>query len=189
MERLRMSGNKQGAPVVAQLELTEPPPSDPDDVADNVPPNRLAMTVRRAEQSKLRRMKFGDNLTVACELCGRVFPRRLVRAAHIKRRSVLAPGEYWNLDNIMAACAFGCDEMFEHGFDYVDEAGTVQSRSTVTPGSSLEDFFLNYLAGHACQAYGDGSADFFAHHRAQVDVVAVPDHVVVLSPGSGNTHP
>nr|WP_052478273.1 hypothetical protein [Kibdelosporangium sp. MJ126-NF4]CEL17351.1 Conserved domain protein [Kibdelosporangium sp. MJ126-NF4]CTQ91422.1 Conserved domain protein [Kibdelosporangium sp. MJ126-NF4] len=175
MECLRLSGNKQGAPVIGQLDLADPAADDAVDAPEE-PPNRLALVVIRAEQRQLRSLKFAGASEITCNLCGRTFPARLVRAAHVKRRSELEPGEHRNLANIMAACAFGCDEMFEHGYIYVDDSGSVRRDPRVSPGSSLEEFFASYLAGQTCTAYSKESSAFFAYHRtnmAQIDMVAV----------------
>ncbi len=163
MENLRLSGSKQGAPVVGQQDLALDDQEDPEDPAP--PPNALAMTVVRLEQRKLRKSKFGDWSHVSCELCGRLFPRRLVRAAHIKRRSWLEPGEYLQLANIMAACTFGCDELFEHGYVYVDQSGRIRPGTQMQPGSSIENVFKDQLAERICAAYSMDSARFFEFHR------------------------
>ncbi len=177
LEHLRMSANKQGAPILGNLDVPDEQPA-----ADGLesPPNRLATVVVRAEQAKIRSLKFGTSAELTCDMCGRAFPKRLVRAAHIKRRSHLDPGEHMNLGNIMAACAFGCDEMFEHGYIYVDSTGAIRTDNRVTPGSSLEEFFAERLAEHVCAAYSDASATFFAYHRvhfARIDQVTMPEYV------------
>lgn len=169
-EYLQLSGSKQGAPLVGQQDLTLDDREDPKDPGE--PSNALATTIVRLEQRKLRKSKFGDQPHVSCDLCGRLFPRRFVRAAHIKRRSWLEPGEYLKLANIMAACTFGRDEVFEHGYVYVDQSGRILSSVRTEPGSSIENFFKDQLAERTCAAFSVGSAKYFEFHRNVVATVA-----------------
>lgn len=178
MEALRLSANVGGVPI----------PSDPIDilavedestseqstsaqesdqllgVEDGL--DALARVLVRKEQKKLRRMKFGDSPEIRCELCGRLLPRRFVRAAHVKRRANANEQERRNLANIMAACLFGCDELFEHGYVFVDPGGRIRV-SNGTPKPSTADLLAlaTMLEARQCAAAKPSAAEFFAWHR------------------------
>ncbi|MCA2215543.1 hypothetical protein [Jidongwangia harbinensis] len=178
MEALRSSANVGGVPI----------PSDPVDIlsvedemtAEQGASGResdqilgveggldaLARVLVRKEQRKLRRMKFGDSAEIRCELCGRLFPRRFVRAAHVKRRADANEQERRNLANIIAACLFGCDELFEHGYVFVDAGGRIRVSNGPTKHSTADLLALaTVLDARQCAAAKPSSAEFFAWHR------------------------
>ncbi|HEY0696272.1 MAG TPA: hypothetical protein VGD43_00500 [Micromonospora sp.] len=181
MEALRKSSNKQGAPVsggaflvdaLTSDDTADPPddgaapgatarmPTDPLDLDGPLDSRRLVAT--RREQRKLRRLKFGDRPTLVCDLCGAELPRRLVAAAHIKRRADASPTERLDPRNIMAACLLGCDALFEHGHLFVDDAGLIRQG---VPGGDAIARAADLLAGRPCAAFGPGSSQYFLAHR------------------------
>ncbi|MEU8538976.1 hypothetical protein AB0C52_03085 [Streptomyces sp. NPDC048717] len=174
MEALRLSANKQGAAVVSQgsaavASIAAGLPSvqggtGAGDVAHTGDTNAVAQVFVRREQQKLRRALIGARSTVACAFCGRVFPSRLIRAAHVKRRSEASRQERLSLDNIVPACLMGCDELFEHGYVYVAADGTLASG----PHSSTTDdlrHMADTIAGRVVADFGTHRAEFFRWHR------------------------
>jgi hypothetical protein len=183
MEALRLSANKQGAPVLVDgvpslenLIATDdsPPPDSDGDPTAETEVNGLVLAAVRKEQAKLRKRKFGGELEISCELCGRVLPVRTVRAAHIKRRSHLHFPDHFNIANIMAACTLGCDELFEHGYIYVDHHGAIRATSRCARYPAIVDFFERELSGKACTAHRAESERFFAYHRREIALIADP---------------
>jgi hypothetical protein len=66
----------------------------------------------------------------------------------------------------MAACLFGRDELFEHGYLYVDAAGRIQINDANGRRSTTDLLDVaNGLANRACTAAGQESAGFFTWHR------------------------
>jgi hypothetical protein len=173
MEALRLSGNKQGAPVLSVdrtlVDLLEADvAAEPDDADSDFEQemNGLILAVRRKEHAKLKKLKFGARTEITCDLCGRTVPRRIVRAAHIKRRSECHYPEHLDVNNIMAACTLGCDELFEHGFVYVDSAGVIQLSDRCRASTELTTFAERDLATRRCAAHGPYSESYFAYHRS-----------------------
>lgn len=193
-EALRMSANKQGAPVLVDgagvfehlVEATawqegEGEGGSPSGggsapgatglevrFIDVLGFDRPTMALARREQSKLRKAKFKGASVIGCALCGRELPERLVRAAHVKRRSRCLPTERRDLENLMAACVLGCDALFEDGYVYVDEGGMV--RTSLSAGWPVDLVAaVGSLEGRRCGAFGDESAEYFGWHR---DVIA-----------------
>jgi len=71
----------------------------------------------RLEQGILRAYVLGGQDSSECALCGETFPVDLLVAAHIKRRASCSDAERRNYEsNLMAVCAFGCDDLFERGY-------------------------------------------------------------------------
>ncbi|MGC1213774.1 MAG: hypothetical protein WA890_21220 [Micromonospora sp.] len=189
MKALRLSGTKQGAPVpgaamaIAALdERTEGDQNDELDLASDL--DALVSAVRRREQRRLRRLKFGSLTEVTCDLCGRTLPVRLVSAAHIKRRADATRRERLNPNNIMAACLLGCDALFEHGHVRVDSTGTIR----VSPDVQGELLAATQdLTGRRCAAHSPQSRPFFEAHASrftqqsldtmwpQIDLELVPE--------------
>lgn len=177
MEALRLSANKQGAAVlqpgiaaIAQLADTlSPAPDLPGDgtVDHEGADSTVAQVLVRREQAKLRKKLLGGAAEAACALCGRVLPARLIRAAHIKRRSVASRQERLMMANVMPACLIGCDELFEHGYVYVTDNGTiaVSPKSNVTPDLAV---VAKALEGRNVADHGPHRAPFYAWHRAHI---------------------
>ncbi|MBN8881952.1 MAG: hypothetical protein J0H73_06515 [Salana multivorans] len=165
-EALRLSANNQGRPEVVDLPGAGAPRiglgTEGADLLEVEGPYDIAvLTLARREQRAIRARKLGKREQVTCDLCARTFPARLVRAAHIKRRSDCNSAERADLNNVMAACALGCDELFEQGYVAVDRGGrVVASRLEIGDVQSA----VEALVGRACTAYSPASARFFAYH-------------------------
>jgi hypothetical protein len=181
MEALRLSANVGGVPIPAgpvdvmalqaRLEQSKTPEMSDADVADlsldvDGDTDAFAQIMVRREQKKLRQLKFGDHPNLHCDLCGRLLPRRFVRAAHIKRRAEADASERRNLANVLAACLLGCDELFEHGYLYVDTTGHVRVNDAEGRHSTTDLLAVaNGLDNRACTAATPKSAGFFTWHR------------------------
>ncbi|MFF8975151.1 hypothetical protein [Streptomyces sp. NPDC014995] len=177
MEALRLSANKQGAAVlqsgiaaVAQLADALSPVSDlPGDgtVDHEGADSAVAQVLVRREQAKLRKNLLGGATEAACALCGRVLPTRFVRAAHIKRRSAASRQERLMMANIMPACLIGCDELFEHGYVYVTDNGTiaVSSKRNITPDLAVA---VKALEGRTVADHGPHRTPFYTWHRTHI---------------------
>ncbi|MFS4107229.1 hypothetical protein [Streptomyces sp. PD-S100-1] len=177
MEALRLSANKQGAAVlqpgiaaVAQLADALSAPSGlpgGKTVEHEGADSAVAQVFVRREQAKVRATLFGGATNAACALCGRVLPVRFIRAAHIKRRSAASRQERLMMANIMPACLIGCDELFEHGYVFVTDDGTiaVSSKSHTTLDLVVA---AKALAGRTVADYGPHRAAFYAWHRTHI---------------------
>lgn len=122
-----------------------------------------AIAARRLEQSWLRKQVVGGGPLATCALCGRRLPVRLVRAAHIVKRSLCTEEQRRDLANVMAACLLGCDELFEHGLVRVGTDGAIAAGSGEwTP--DLEEA-VDQLVGRRCTAHDDRSAEYFQAHE------------------------
>ncbi|MFJ1791149.1 hypothetical protein [Kitasatospora griseola] len=173
MEALRLSANKQGAALlaagftgVAQFAATSadaPATGGPDSIEHSGMESAVAQVLVRREQAKLRRAMLNGATVATCALCGRALPARLIRAAHIKRRSEANHAERRLMANIMPACLLGCDELFEHGHVVVDDYGVVQPRPRATDTPDLRDA-AKFLQGRVVSDFGP-RAEFFAWHR------------------------
>ncbi|WP_225828227.1 hypothetical protein [Streptomyces naphthomycinicus] len=177
MEALRLSANKQGAAVlqsgiaaVAQLAdvLSSAPAHPGDGIVDHEGADSVvAKVLVRREQAKLRKKLLNGATEAACALCGRVLPARFIRAAHIKRRSAASRQERLMMANIMATCLIGCDELFEHGYVYVNDNGTiaVSPLSNTTPDLAVA---AKALEGRTVADHGRHSAPFYTWHRTHI---------------------
>lgn len=174
MEAFRLSANKQGAAVVnagcgavASLAADLPPVPDHwvvDDLGHDGETSAVAQVLVRREQQKLRRALIGGRATMTCGFCGRDLPSRLVRAAHIKRRSEASRHERLNVSNIIPACLMGCDELFEHGYIYVNADGTIAASPSSSATSDLK-LIADTLVGRIVGDFGTHRAEFFRWHR------------------------
>jgi hypothetical protein len=174
MDALRQSGCRQGTPIVfadqdAVELLGEPDPEDVD-LGDEFEGDvdGVAAAIVRREQAWLKRRVFGTARMITCELCGETVPRRLVRAAHIKRRADCTDEERRDWRNIMAACTLGCDDLFEHGFVYVGEDLRIQAGPPAQGLESVLAFIEQRLAGRTVSDQGGARVPMFEAHRHRV---------------------
>jgi hypothetical protein len=190
LEKLKDSANKGGVVLIGDdpsvLERLGSPPSpglpsqdhaqriEEDDRVLGVDTNLsgYAHVLVRKEQQKLRRIQCGNAMVLRCDLCGRSLPRRMVRTAHIKKRSRCTHDEQRSLKNLMLACTAGCDEMFEHGYIYVDHVGVIRKSPLSTATNDL-DALAHRLSGHLCAGY-DGKQAYFGWHRENIAGVTTP---------------
>ncbi|MFJ6795344.1 hypothetical protein [Streptomyces sp. NPDC091268] len=177
MEALRLSANKQGAAVLEPgfVEVTRfveslPPVmsgSDTGSISHDGETNAATVALRRREQAKMRRARFGNATRLTCAICGLVLPARFVRAAHIKRRSAASQVERLMLANIIPACLMGCDELFEHGHIYVDPAGTIKASPKAQETADLAAVAAR-LAERPVSGLTAEQEPFFSWHRRHV---------------------
>jgi hypothetical protein len=166
MEALRLSANQQGRVVVLPLSglilaggtggLAEP-------LALDGPLERMVERAERREQDKLRRQRLGSAALALCDLCGRRFPVRYLRMAHIKKRSLCSDEEKLDPNVVMAAC-IECDALFEAKELVVDATGVIRAvaRSDATADLQL---LLDARVGRSCAAFSDATSKYFEFHR------------------------
>lgn len=127
----------------------------------------LRTTTVRLEQSLLRSLVLGNRDSANCALCGEAFPSDLLVVAHIKRRSMCSDLERRNYkSNIMTACAFGCDDLFERGYLVVKD-GLVDAGPTKPKGAAVSRK-VSDLRGRPCLTWSAKSKKFFEWHRRNV---------------------
>lgn len=145
------------------------PGEDPAVIALDGATDKETIGKYRAEQKELRGQLVGGRLTDSCALCERELPVRFLRVAHVKRRSECSDEERAQLSNLMLACTFGCDHLFELGYIYVDSAGTIRR----TPGRVATpdlDVLIFPLEGRPTRAHNERSSSYFAWHRTRLVV-------------------
>lgn len=128
-----------------------------------------ATVARRKEQARLRKILIGDAELADCALCGSNLPVRYLVCAHIKRRADCSTEEKKDTANLMLACLFGCDALFETGDIVVLDSGQVicnpDREVAASIQSQVDEHILDgSLDGH-CAAMSEGSKQYFAAHR------------------------
>lgn len=165
---------QQSDPILDFLEAADaaPPPTPSGDATQTVIKEFEAMESeyvgkRRAEQQYLRQFLL-PGVQGECLLCGRIFSRDFLVAAHIKKRSLCTDEEKADIPAIaMLACKFGCDELFERGMIVVTSQGRVNSTKRLTDGSARK-YADEYMTGRAVRDWSTLTASFkyFAAHCA-----------------------
>lgn len=121
-------------------------------------------TMRRVEQSALRKYHFNGKSELRCALCGELLPVNLLVAAHIKRRAECDERERLSFSsNSMPLCVLGCDALFEHGYLCVDRTGKIVSFAR--PSHRALSEAIDALVGRTCPAYDNDRAEAFSSHR------------------------
>jgi hypothetical protein len=118
---------------------------------------------RRTEQNYLRHLLF-PGVEANCHLCGRCFQIEFLVAAHIKKRAECTDTEKRDARHIViAACRFGCDELFERGYITVAADGAIDL-SPALRGEELA-YAREHLAGQTLKTAMRGREDYFGWHR------------------------
>jgi predicted restriction endonuclease len=163
----------KSAALLAVLPLAsdrhEPQPTEREYVAASVllsgELDRQVSASRRTEQAYLRRALFPEPDGV-CNLCGALWPREFLIAAHIKKRAACDDDERRDVPScVMAACVFGCDQLFERGYISVADDGALLLSSTMTPGSAVSAWASRTYAGRAFAGQLQGRQRYFEWHR------------------------
>ncbi|HHI4956896.1 TPA: HNH endonuclease [Vibrio parahaemolyticus] len=122
---------------------------------DDLPVGQL-----RVEQRLLRKYLIEKNSSFSehgskCQICNKYYPKDLLIAAHVKKRSMCNDDEKMDIKNIaMLQCA-SCDKLFENGYIYISDIGVIEinQHAPATPDLGKE---LNQLSNNRCDYY-DGS--------------------------------
>jgi hypothetical protein len=129
--------------------------------------DKVTVAIHRVEQAYLRRILF-PGPAGACDLCGRRFSTDFLVAAHIKKRSACTDAERRDVTHIaMAACRFGCDELFERGYITVAENGTLVISLAVQRCDNTRAYAAEHFTGRKFARPMDGRGDYFAWHRTR----------------------
>jgi hypothetical protein len=166
MEALRLSANQQGRAVVLPLSsllLSEGPNGVTGPLTLDGPLDRLVARAERREQDKLRKQRLGSATSAPCDLCGRTFPVRYLRMAHIKKRSLCTDAEKLDPNVVMTAC-IECDALFESHELVVDQHGLIVALGQNDATADLQTL-IDARTGKTCRAFVPETAAYFAFHR------------------------
>jgi hypothetical protein len=119
---------------------------------------------RRAEQGILRKLVLDGRAVADCNICCREFPVAMLITAHIKPRAKSSDAErrdYTN--NVMRACTFGCDDLFERHYIEVRNGRCVEG-STAGATETVR-MRVAELKGNSCSAWTATSQPYFEWHE------------------------
>jgi hypothetical protein len=127
--------------------------------------DRRTQMLARTEQSKLRRLLFGDAGSGTCAICGNAYPVSLLVAAHIKRRADCTEQERndWK-GNVAPMCVFGCDALFERGVITVKKGKVAIGKYAL--GAAVAAY-TGQLSDRECAHWGDASAKYYMWHASK----------------------
>lgn len=127
----------------------------------------VAVVKYRKEQGGLRSALFGASETFRCGICGRTYPVRYLRTAHVESRSECTEEERKDWRNVvMPACVFGCDALFEDGMLSVDAGGVIHLKAGHDETKAL-GAFANALSGRVAPAFKPSNRVYFEWRNAQ----------------------
>ncbi|WP_156384391.1 hypothetical protein [Marmoricola sp. Leaf446] len=141
------------------------------DDADDTQTDIDRMARARREQARIRRHVVIGAQT-ECALCLRVYPSMFVWAAHIKPRSECSDAERNRVTDIgMAACTFGCDQLYEQGLLTVNASGLVIVADRGPATGAVADYLRQFVdTPRVCRAWDPANTHrvgFFAWHRTR----------------------
>ncbi|KPA98911.1 hypothetical protein [Pseudomonas asplenii] len=107
---------------------------------------------------------FGKNATGICCICNGEYPRKLLVAAHIKKRAACNKKEKLDIENIAAPmCRLGCDPLFEYGFISVRDGFVVKHPSLELTAPMAQ--YVNLLVDKKVQLWSKKNSKYFKWHR------------------------
>lgn len=124
-----------------------------------------SQTTSRKEQAYLRKKLFERKSTLKCTMCHNEFPKQMLIAGHIKKRSKCTREERLDAQNIvMPICKFGCDDLFEKGYIRIDEKGKVYS-SNISKVTPYVRAYIKRLVNNSCLNHNVHTEPYFKWHR------------------------
>jgi hypothetical protein len=100
-----------------------------------------AVRPTRLEHQYIVNHLFQKQPTGYCCICLNEYPRHLLVAAHIKKRSACSTKEKLDIKNIAAPmCRLGCDPLFEHGYIAVKDGKVIKH-----PSREMTDAIAGYV--------------------------------------------
>lgn len=131
--------------------------------------NTSAFTNGRKEQSFLRNYLFKGSKTAKCGICGKEYPVDMLITSHIKKRSECTKEEKLDYKHIvMPMCKFGCDDMYEKGYIYIEnEEVKINPKKVTTSDMNIE---LLKLKERKCTYYNPESEKYFEQHRKKFGI-------------------
>jgi len=155
----------QSAALLSYLGIVDEPSPAPDSAAYAATvqtgietTDRAYTAIYRQEQRFLRSLLLQDN-AARCDLCGREFDSRYLRAAHIKKRAACSEPERLDAPSIvMIACVFGCDGLYEAGHIGVNAHGHIVLSPTLRPDGPEHDYVRTMIKGRRCTKWVTAAA-------------------------------
>jgi hypothetical protein len=147
-------------------ELSDTVPDAGENEADaviTVGPDGEVVVKFRAEHSQLKKHLFGGKNEGECALCGKLLPKGLLVTSHIKKRAECNPAERMDKRVVMAACALGCDAVYERGYITVGPIGVIELGPRTAATEHLSTFVTG-LVGKKVSAFTPHTAKYFAWH-------------------------
>lgn len=130
--------------------------------------DKEVISVQRTEQNFLRNFLFTQKSVHQCVICKKEYPIQFLVAAHIKRRAECSDEERRDYKNIVVPmCKFGCDELYERGYIFVDQEGHIQKNAQKLLNNSVEEYIDTFLE-NKCSAWNSNTAKYFHWHQDRI---------------------
>jgi hypothetical protein len=120
-------------------------------------------SLRRTEQSFLRKYLFQNKKTSICGICHKEMPVEFLVTSHIKKRSKCTDEEKLDYKNVvMPMCKFGCDDLFEKGYITVQDGMVVKLKDISNINVKK---YISSIQGNECAYWNEQSAKYFDWHK------------------------
>jgi hypothetical protein len=127
------------------------------------PLDKIRQGTVRTEQAFLRSVHFHSK-TALCGICGKEYPVNFLVAAHIKKRADCTEEERRDYQHItMPMCKFGCDDLYEKGYIFVDEGRVVLSKNKYV--TSAIQAYIKEIIGNNCPYWSPKTEKYFQWHK------------------------
>lgn len=117
----------------------------------------------RLEHKYIVHHLFQGKLVGRCCICNKDYPRHLLVAAHIKKRSACKIEDKLDIENIaLPMCRLGCDPLFEYGYLSVKNGKVVKHPSK--EGTAAINEYMESVVGNSVIGWSKKNKKYFAWH-------------------------
>lgn len=160
--------SKKSAKIFKEISNSEDPISRRDFyqtklTSIKIPTDKTGITKSRVEQDVFADFLFGNSIKSKCVICNETLPNNFLVAGHIKKRSLASENERKDLNIVMPICKFGCDDLFEKGYIYVNEEGILKS-SGRKPTTKFVTSFIKKHEGKRIRFFNEKNRQYFNDH-------------------------
>lgn len=127
--------------------------------------DKKGQITQRTEQSFLRNFLFKKKFSEKCSICQKDYPIQFLVASHIKQRSECSDEEKRDFENIVVPmCKFGCDELFERGYIFVNDDGRIDRNPRKNLTKAVEAYISQFEKTECC-GWKKETARYFKWHK------------------------
>ena len=111
-------------------------------------------------------LDYDDKKTFDCSICGNNYPTELIWCSHIKKRKYCTKKERLDLENIVIPmCKFGCDDLFEKGYIYVQKQ-IIKNNTSKKTTKDLRNFLYDLIGRTIPDLYyNEERIKYYEYHK------------------------
>ena len=119
---------------------------------------------RRLEQGYLRRHLFSRKKIDSCGICNTEYPVEFLSVANTKKCFKCAQDVKLDLNVVIPMCKFGCDEIYERGYIFVEDRNVKIKKESIKLNQISS--YCDSINEKHCKYYNNDTLDYFNWHKS-----------------------